>query len=260
MPSRSPMRVGQRAHVIAGRAHQAQAQRRAAPLDDLERGRRHLRPAAAAPARSCARDRRRDRRRFSWPRRPGGCCRYVPRNSATASSIIAARQFRRRRARDRARRPRRRDRASWSSTPSSMSRFVLLLGGRQKLREARRLADDERQHARRERIERAGVADLRLAGCPPERRCAKDGARMTATTSCDVGPAGLSMTMTPSVKRGSDPILTIYVSARVSSATSFRAHVADTGRSACSRPRSCGRRRRIRSRRDSRRRCPSIAG
>ena len=48
-----------------------------------------------------------------------------------------------------------------------MSRVVLFLGGRKKLREPRRLADDERQHARRERIERAGMADLHSIGDRP---------------------------------------------------------------------------------------------
>ena len=185
--------VRERAHVKAGRAHQTQAQRGAAPLDDLERCAPSPARAAAAPARSGAPDRRRDRRRFSWRRRRG---LLQVRAAELRNRLLdhRQRQLGTRRACGRARRRRRRDRASLSLTPSSMSASYSFSARREKLREPRRLADDERQHAGRERIERAGMADL-------HRRSRADRARAhTATTSCDVGPAGLSMTMTPSGK------------------------------------------------------------
>ena len=106
--------IGQRAHVVSGGAHQAQAQgsrrairRRRARSPSLAR-------AAAAPARSCARDRRRDRRRSSWPRRreaaadtSRGILQPRPRSSLPSAPTSPAY--------DRARQRRRRDRAWWSS-------------------------------------------------------------------------------------------------------------------------------------------------
>ena len=65
----------------------------------------------------------------------------------------------------------------------------------QELRQARGPAEHERQHAGRQRIERAGVADPRRRRSPRRTR---------ATTSCEVGPEGLSRTRTPSI--GSRPL------------------------------------------------------
>ena len=48
--------------------------------------------------------------------------------------------------------------------------FVGLVAGGQELREAGRAADDERQHAGRHRIERAGVPDARDAQRAPRQR------------------------------------------------------------------------------------------
>ena len=55
-------------------------------------------------------------------------------------------------------------------------RFVLFFGRRQKLRKAGGFADDQRQHPGRERIERAGMPNLGLAGLSSGARRAKEGA------------------------------------------------------------------------------------
>jgi hypothetical protein len=52
-------------------------------------------------------------------------------------------------------------------TPSSMS-LRTLCQQTTETAQAGGFADDQRQHARRERIERAGMPDLWLAGCPPD--------------------------------------------------------------------------------------------
>ena len=65
---------------------------------------------------------------------------------------------------------------------------VFLFVGDEELRQARRLADDSGSTPRRERIERAGVADARCHQRPP-----RDARRRRATS----GPRGLSMTRTP---------------------------------------------------------------
>ena len=94
----------------------------------------------------------------------GGVCWNVPRNAPSASrrsrvSAATALPLGRIRAAARRGRPRR---TSRSRAPNRIARVVFLVGAAQERREPRRAADDERQHAGRERIERAGVADARV--------------------------------------------------------------------------------------------------
>ena len=113
----------------------------------------------------------------------GGRWWIGPRNAAVPPRPRRGRRRARRRAS--ARPPGRR---SWSDSPKQIVAPVALSVAEVELHEPGRVAEEDRQDAGRERIERAAVAD---AAVRPSRRT-------SATTSCEVGPVGLARTRTPS--------------------------------------------------------------
>ena len=128
------------------------------------------------------------------------------------------------------------------ATPKRIVGVVVLVGAAQELREPRRAAEDERQHAGRQRIERAGVADAALAERAPRR--GDDVVRRRPGGLVDDEHA-VHADRAGDEARGHDAATaTARVDRLVDGHDLARARRRSCRVDACSRPRSCGRRRR----------------